>query len=98
LATVSILIKLKEKDFFIAAFQKNQLTASPHIKRAKENSVNPKSEDLIRRWLKHLQDIRIVNLNDEYFAIPGRHEADLAIFTIQSLFEKIRGQNRKDYG
>ncbi len=69
--------KVKGEGFFIAAFRKNQVTASPHIKRAKENSVNVKIEDLIRRWLKHTEDIRIVNLNDEYFAIPGRHEADL---------------------
>jgi NOL1/NOP2/sun family putative RNA methylase len=69
--------KVKGEGFFIAAFRKNQLTASPHIKRAKENSVNVKIEDLIKRWLKHTVDIRIVNLNDEYFAIPGRHEADL---------------------
>jgi NOL1/NOP2/sun family putative RNA methylase len=69
--------RVKGEGFFIAAFQKNELTASPHIKRAKENSVNPKSEDLIRRWLNPAEDIKIVNLNDEYFAIPVRHEADL---------------------
>jgi NOL1/NOP2/sun family putative RNA methylase len=69
--------KVKGEGFFIAAFRKNQLTASPHIKRAKENSVNQKSEDLIKRWLKQTGDIRIVNLNDEYFAIPALHEADL---------------------
>jgi NOL1/NOP2/sun family putative RNA methylase len=69
--------RVKGEGFFIAAFRKNKLTASPHIKRAKENSVNQKSEDLIRRWLNPSEDIRIVNLNDEYFAIPVRHEADL---------------------
>ncbi len=69
--------KVKGEGFFIAAFRKNQVTASPHIKRAKENSVNQKSEDLIRRWLKPSEDIRIVNFSDEYFAIPIGHEADL---------------------
>lgn len=69
--------KVKGEGFFITAFRKNQETASPHIKRAKENSVNAKIEDLIRKWLKNIQDLRIVNLNDEYFAIPARHEADL---------------------
>jgi len=69
--------KVKGEGFFIAAFRKNQVTVSPHIKRAKENSVNAKIEDLIRRWFKPSEDIRIINLNDEYFAIPARHEADL---------------------
>jgi NOL1/NOP2/sun family putative RNA methylase len=69
--------KVKGEGFFIAAFRKNELTANPHIKRAKENSVNQKSEDLIRRWIKHTEDIKIVNLNDEYFVIPAAHEADL---------------------
>lgn len=69
--------KVKGEGFFIAAFRKNQVTASPHIKRAKENSVNQKSEDLIRKWIKSSEELRIINLNDEYFAIPARHEADL---------------------
>jgi len=69
--------KVKGEGFFIAAFRKNQATASPHIKRAKENSITQKNEDLIRRWLKHSEDIRIINLSDEYFAIQSRHEADL---------------------
>ncbi len=69
--------KVKGEGFFITAFRKNQATAFPHIKRAKENSINQKNEGLIRRWLKPSKDIRIINLNDEYFAIQSRHEADL---------------------
>lgn len=82
--------KVKGEGFFIAAFRKNGPSASPHIKRAKENSVNQKSEDLIRRWLKPSEDLRIINLNDEYFAIPARHEADLQ-YLQSSLYLKKSG-------
>lgn len=68
--------KVKGEGFFIAAFRKKDAASSVQIKRAKENKGNQKSEDLIKKWLKPTEDIRIINLKDEYFAVPGRYEAD----------------------
>jgi len=69
--------QVKGEGFFIAAFRKNEITAFPHIKRPKQNAVKHPSEDLIKKWLKPDEDVKIINLSDEYFAIPERQEADL---------------------
>lgn len=68
--------KVKGEGFFIAAFRKKSITASPQIKRAKENAINQKHEEIISKWL-NTDSIRLINHQDEYYAISPNHEADL---------------------
>ena len=69
--------KVKGEGFFIAAFRKKSTSAFPQIRRARENTVNTKNEEIIKKWLTASPEIRIINLQEEYFAIPARLEADL---------------------
>jgi NOL1/NOP2/sun family putative RNA methylase len=69
--------KVKGEGFFIAAFTKKSISAIPQIRRAKENTVNSKSEEIIGKWLIESPELRKVNLNEEFFAIPAKLEADL---------------------
>lgn len=68
---------VKGEGFFIAAFRKKSISAIPQIRRAKENNVNPKNDEIIKKWLIESDDLRKVNLNEEFFAIPAKLEADL---------------------
>jgi NOL1/NOP2/fmu family ribosome biogenesis protein len=70
--------KVKGEGFFIAAFRKKSISAFPQIRRARENTVNIKNEEIIKRWLIDSPDIRLINLQEEFFAIPARLEADLS--------------------
>lgn len=70
--------KVKGEGFFIAAFRKKSISAIPQIRRARENTVNTKNEEIIKRWLTASPEIRIINLQEEFFAIPARLEADLS--------------------
>lgn len=82
--------KVKGEGFFIACFRKNAATASPQIKRAKEIKINQKDEEIIKKWLNPSEDVRILNLQDEYFAINAGHEADLQ-FLQSNLYLKKSG-------
>jgi NOL1/NOP2/sun family putative RNA methylase len=69
--------KVKGEGFFIAAFRKKSISAIPQIRRAKENNVNKKSEEILSKWLIESSEIRLININEEYFAITAKLEADL---------------------
>lgn len=69
--------KVKGEGFFIAAFRKKSISAIPQIRRAKETGVNTKSHDILKKWLIESPDLQIVNINEEFFAIPTKLEADL---------------------
>lgn len=69
--------KVKGEGFFIAGFRKNSETVKPQIRRAKENPIKQKTEDIIKDWIMPSQDIKLLNLHDEYFAVNTCHEADL---------------------
>ena len=81
--------KAKGEGFFIAAFRKKTIAASPQIKRAKEGLINQKQEEIIRKWLK-TDSVKLLNLHDEYFAINPNHEADLQ-FLQSNLYLKKSG-------
>jgi NOL1/NOP2/sun family putative RNA methylase len=70
--------KVRGEGFFIAAFRKKSASAFPQIRRARENTVNIKNEEIIRRWLIDSPGIRLINLQEEFFAIPAGLEADLS--------------------
>ena len=82
--------KVKGEGFFIACFTKTTPAASPRIKRVKETKINQKSEDSIKQWLKPLENIRIFNFQEEYFAINTSHESDLQ-FLQSNLYLKKSG-------
>ncbi|SKB94621.1 methyltransferase RsmF C-terminal domain-like protein [Daejeonella lutea] len=69
--------KVKGEGFFIAAFRKTGPSPEAQIKRAKETRINQHSESIIRNWLKPELDLRILGLQDDFFAINKEHEADL---------------------
>jgi NOL1/NOP2/sun family putative RNA methylase len=69
--------KVKGEGFFIAAFRKKSISAIPQIRRAKENNVNKKSEEILSKWLIESSEIRLININEEYFAITAKLEAEL---------------------
>ena len=69
--------KVKGEGFFIACFRKTEAEAEAQIRRAKEVKANQKSEEIINKWLKTSEEISILNLHDELFAINKKHEADL---------------------
>lgn len=69
--------KVKGEGFFIAAFRKNEVSPEAQIKRAKETRINQNSEAIIRNWLQPGDDLRILGLQDDFFAIDKKHEADL---------------------
>ena len=70
--------KVKGEGFFIAAFRKKSISAFPQIRRARENTVNVKNKEIIKRWLTDSEEIRLINLQEEFFAIPAILEADLS--------------------
>lgn len=82
--------KVKGEGFFIACFRKNEQETEAQIRRAKEVKANQKSEDVINRWLKNAEDLSILNLHDELFAINKKHEADLQ-YLQSSLYLKKSG-------
>lgn len=69
--------KVKGEGFFIAAFRKNEVSPEAQIKRAKETRISQNSEAIIRNWLQPGDDLRILGLQDDFFAINKKHEADL---------------------
>lgn len=69
--------KVKGEGFFIAAFRKTEASPEAQIKRAKETRINQNSEAIIRKWLKPQNDLRILGLQDDFFAINKQHEAEL---------------------
>lgn len=69
--------KVKGEGFFISAFRKKSTSAIPQIRRAKEKGVNTKSYDILKNWLIASPDLQKVNINEEFFAIPIKLEADL---------------------
>ncbi|MBC7758252.1 MAG: RNA methyltransferase [Phormidesmis sp. FL-bin-119] len=69
--------KVKGEGFYIACFRKNEPETEAQIRRAKEVKANQKSEEIINKWLKTSEEISILNLHDELFAINKKHEADL---------------------
>jgi 16S rRNA C967 or C1407 C5-methylase (RsmB/RsmF family)/NOL1/NOP2/fmu family ribosome biogenesis protein len=82
--------KVKGEGFFIACFKKKEQTGEAQIKRAKEVKTNQKNEDLIKKWLKPSENLTILNLQDEFFAINRKHEADLQ-FLQSNLYLKKSG-------
>lgn len=69
--------KVKGEGFFIACFKKTEPAPEAQIKRAKEIKLNQKSEEIVLKWLKGIQELSFLNLHDELFAISKKHEADL---------------------
>lgn len=69
--------KVKGEGFFIACFRKIEAETEAQIRRAKEVKANQKSEEIINKWLKSSQELSILSLHDELFAINKKHEADL---------------------
>lgn len=69
--------KVKGEGFFIACFRKTEAETEAQIRRAKEVKANQKSEEVINKWLKTSEELSILNLHDELFAINKKHEADL---------------------
>lgn len=69
--------KVKGEGFFIAAFKKTESSAEAQIKRAKETRINQTSEAIIRKWLITSDELRILGLQNDFFAIHKQHEADL---------------------
>ncbi|MES3019344.1 MAG: RNA methyltransferase [Bacteroidota bacterium] len=69
--------KVKGEGFFIAAFRKTEVSPEAQIKRAKETRINQTNEAVIRKWLQPQENLRILGLQDDFFAINKVHEADL---------------------
>ena len=82
--------KVKGEGFFIAAFRKTEASPEAQIKRAKETRINQNSEAIICKWLKPQDDLRILGLQDDFFAINKQHEADLQ-FLQSNLYLKKSG-------
>jgi 16S rRNA C967 or C1407 C5-methylase (RsmB/RsmF family)/NOL1/NOP2/fmu family ribosome biogenesis protein len=82
--------KVKGEGFFIACFRKNEAQTEAQIRRAKEVKANQKSEEVINKWLKTSENISILNLHDELFAINKKHESDLQ-YLQSSLYLKKSG-------
>lgn len=82
--------KVKGEGFFIACFRKTEAETEAQIRRAKEVKANQKSEEVINKWLKNYEEISILDLHNELFAINKKHEADLQ-YLQSSLYLKKSG-------
>lgn len=69
--------KVKGEGFFVSVFRKKSEASEAQIRRAKENKLQAKEYEILKNWLIESPELRIINLNDDYFAIPAKLEADL---------------------
>lgn len=69
--------KVRGEGFFVSVFRKKSEASEAQIRRPKENKLQAKEYEILKNWLHESQELRIVNLNSDYFAIPTKLEADL---------------------